>query len=176
MKSVLTLLAACLACSPVALPAQSAAVAGPRLRAGAAKVDISPTKADLPIATDSVRDHLYVSAVFLDDGRVEELSSGRERGAGIRVVVGETTGFAHTADLSEAETEALFQSLVKGDVTPQKAELFRAQMLTEMAKMSGRQSADVPPKATKSTRMSATTAAALVPAAMKAVTGVGAPW
>ena len=38
----------------------------------------------------------------LDDGKVEELSSGRDRGAGIRVVVGETTGFAHTADLSEA--------------------------------------------------------------------------
>jgi TldD protein len=37
----------------------------------------------------------------LDDGRVEELSSGRDRGAGIRVVVGETTGYAHTADLSE---------------------------------------------------------------------------
>jgi TldD protein len=37
----------------------------------------------------------------LDDGRVEELMSGRERGAGIRVVAGETTGFAHTADLSE---------------------------------------------------------------------------
>lgn len=37
----------------------------------------------------------------LDDGRVEELSSGRERGAGIRVVAGNTTGFAHTADLSE---------------------------------------------------------------------------
>jgi TldD protein len=33
---------------------------------------------------------------------VEELSSGRERGAGIRVVSGETTGFAHTADLSES--------------------------------------------------------------------------
>ena len=33
---------------------------------------------------------------------IEELSSGRSRGAGIRVVVGETTGFAHTADLSEA--------------------------------------------------------------------------
>jgi TldD protein len=41
------------------------------------------------------------SAAHLDDGRVEELTSGRERGAGIRVVVGETTGFAHTADLSE---------------------------------------------------------------------------
>lgn len=42
------------------------------------------------------------SSATLDDGRVEELSSGRERGAGIRVVSGETTGFAHTADLSEA--------------------------------------------------------------------------
>ena len=37
----------------------------------------------------------------LDDRRVEEIASGRSRGAGIRVVVGETTGFAHTADLSE---------------------------------------------------------------------------
>jgi TldD protein len=41
------------------------------------------------------------TGALLDDGRVEELSSGRDRGAGIRVVVGETTGFAHTADLSE---------------------------------------------------------------------------
>ncbi|MGK2928857.1 MAG: TldD/PmbA family protein [Acidimicrobiales bacterium] len=38
----------------------------------------------------------------LDDGRVEQLTSGRDRGAGLRVVVGDTTGFAHTADLSEA--------------------------------------------------------------------------
>jgi TldD protein len=42
------------------------------------------------------------SSAILDDRRIEELSSGRERGAGIRVVVGETTGFAHTADLSES--------------------------------------------------------------------------
>ena len=41
------------------------------------------------------------SAAQLDDRRVEELTSGREAGAGIRVVVGETTGFAYTADLSE---------------------------------------------------------------------------
>ncbi|HEY3140671.1 MAG TPA: TldD/PmbA family protein [Acidimicrobiales bacterium] len=41
------------------------------------------------------------SSAMLDDGRVEELSSGHDRGAGIRVVDGETTGFAHTADLSE---------------------------------------------------------------------------
>ena len=41
------------------------------------------------------------TAASLDDGRVEDMMSGRDRGAGIRVVVGETTGFAHTADLSE---------------------------------------------------------------------------
>ena len=42
------------------------------------------------------------TAAVLDDGRVEDMASGRERGAGIRVVSGETTGFAHTSDLSEA--------------------------------------------------------------------------
>ena len=42
------------------------------------------------------------SSALLDDGRVEELTSGRDRGAGIRVVVGDTTGFAHTADLTES--------------------------------------------------------------------------
>jgi TldD protein len=42
------------------------------------------------------------TSLSLDQRRVEELSSGRSRGAGIRVIVGETTGFAHTADLSEA--------------------------------------------------------------------------
>jgi TldD protein len=46
------------------------------------------------------------SSARLDDGKVEELSSGRDRGAGIRVVVGETTGYAHTADLSEAGLRA----------------------------------------------------------------------
>jgi len=38
----------------------------------------------------------------LDDGRVEQVASGRDRGVGIRVIVGNTTGFAHTADLTEA--------------------------------------------------------------------------
>ena len=42
------------------------------------------------------------SSARLDDGKVEQVSSGRSRGAGIRVVVGDTTGFAHTADLTEA--------------------------------------------------------------------------
>jgi TldD protein len=42
------------------------------------------------------------SSASFDDGKVEELRSGRDRGAGVRVVRGETTGYAHTADLSEA--------------------------------------------------------------------------
>ncbi|MCC6227269.1 MAG: TldD/PmbA family protein [Microthrixaceae bacterium] len=42
------------------------------------------------------------TGAVLDDGKVEELTSGRDRGAGIRVVVGDSTGFAHTSDLSEA--------------------------------------------------------------------------
>jgi len=37
----------------------------------------------------------------LDDGKIEELVSGRARGAGVRVVRGASTGYAHTADLSE---------------------------------------------------------------------------
>ena len=35
-----------------------------------------------------------------DDGRVEEMVSGRTRGAGIRVRAGASIGFAHTTDLS----------------------------------------------------------------------------
>ena len=47
-----------------------------------------------------------LASARLDDGKVEELVSGRERGAGIRVVRGDTTGYAHTADLSERGLQA----------------------------------------------------------------------
>jgi hypothetical protein len=40
-----------------------------RLRAGAAKVDITPRQDQLAIPTDSIRDHLYVRAIVVDDGR-----------------------------------------------------------------------------------------------------------
>jgi glucuronate isomerase len=43
---------------------------------------------------------------------------------------------ARTADLPPAEAEALFGKMVSGDFTAVEAELFRAQMLTEMAAMS----------------------------------------
>jgi TldD protein len=42
-----------------------------------------------------------LTSVHLDDRRIDDLSTGRERGAGIRVVRGGTTGYAHTTDLSE---------------------------------------------------------------------------
>ena len=42
------------------------------------------------------------TSVGLDDGRIEQVTSGRDRGAGIRVIKGDTTGFAHTSDLSES--------------------------------------------------------------------------
>lgn len=43
---------------------------------------------------------------------------------------------AHTADLDKAACEALFAKVVKGNCSAEDAELFRAQMLTEMARMS----------------------------------------
>ncbi len=43
---------------------------------------------------------------------------------------------AQTADLSDSEADALFQKILRGRSTPADAALFRAQMLTEMAKMS----------------------------------------
>ena len=46
-----------------------------------------------------VEDRRNTRAGF-DDGRVEELVSGRTRGAGIRVRAGASIGFAHTTDLS----------------------------------------------------------------------------
>ncbi len=41
------------------------------------------------------------SFASMDQRKVEEIGNSRERGGGIRVVVGESTGFAHTSDLSE---------------------------------------------------------------------------
>ncbi len=43
---------------------------------------------------------------------------------------------AQTANLSSSEAELLFDKIIRGQFTPAEAELFRAQMLTEMAAMS----------------------------------------
>ena len=80
---------------------------------GADLIDVSVVEATLDAALRTGGEFAEVfvedkraSSAYLDDGKVEELTSGRDRGAGIRVVVGETTGFAHTADLSEAGLRA----------------------------------------------------------------------
>jgi glucuronate isomerase len=68
------------------------------------------------------------------------LAAHRKRRADFRAAGATATdhGFAtaQTANLSMAECEALFARIVGGSWTPADAELFRAQMLTEMAKMS----------------------------------------
>jgi len=59
------------------------------------------------------------SGFSFDEGRVDQVTSGRDRGAGVRVVVGDTTGYAHTADLSEASliaaAEAAAEAAGMGD-------------------------------------------------------------
>ncbi|WP_322964409.1 glucuronate isomerase [Sphingomonas fuzhouensis] len=68
------------------------------------------------------------------------LAAHAKRRAAFRALGATATDHGHptaaTANLSAAECEALFAKIVGGRWTPADAELFRAQMLTEMAKMS----------------------------------------
>jgi glucuronate isomerase len=68
------------------------------------------------------------------------LAAHRKRRADFRAAGATATDHGHpttlTADLAPAEKEALFGRIVGGSWTPEDAELFRAQMLTEMAAMS----------------------------------------
>ena len=73
--------------------------------------EIVPAVLDAALRTGGDFAELFVedrrsSAARLDDGKIEELTSGRDRGAGIRVVRGDTTGFAHTSDLTESGLRA----------------------------------------------------------------------
>lgn len=60
----------------------------------------SATRTGADFAELYAEDKRSTSASF-DDGRVEQVNTGRDRGAGIRVISGDTTGYAYTADLSE---------------------------------------------------------------------------
>ncbi|UYY60028.1 glucuronate isomerase [Sphingomonas sp. S2-65] len=68
------------------------------------------------------------------------LAAHRKRRADFRAAGATATDHGHptarTANLSHGEAEALFRKVTGGDWTPADAELFRAQMLTEMAAMS----------------------------------------
>ena len=68
------------------------------------------------------------------------LAAHRKRRADFRAAGATATDHGHptalTADLPQADKEALFARIVRGGWTTDDAELFRAQMLTEMAAMS----------------------------------------
>ena len=68
------------------------------------------------------------------------LAAHRKRRADFRAAGATATDHGHptaaTANLSPSEAERLFRTIVTGTWTPADAELFRAQMLTEMAAMS----------------------------------------
>ena len=51
-----------------------------RLRAGAAKVDITPKESDLKIATDTIRDHLFARAIVVDNGNTCAVLVGLDMG------------------------------------------------------------------------------------------------
>jgi len=68
------------------------------------------------------------------------LAAHRQRRAAFAARGATSTDHGHptalTADLPPAQAEALFRKVCRGDFTPEEAELFRGQMLTEMAAMS----------------------------------------
>lgn len=68
------------------------------------------------------------------------LAAHRQRRAFFKAMGATSTDHGHpsaqTANLAPAEAEALFRKVSAGQFTPAEAELFRAQMLTEMAAMS----------------------------------------
>src|SRR5690606_2833793 len=68
------------------------------------------------------------------------LAAHRRRRAAFAAMGATSTDHGHptarTADLPAAEAEALFRRVAAGEASPADAELFRAQMLTEMAAMS----------------------------------------
>jgi glucuronate isomerase len=68
------------------------------------------------------------------------LAAHRQRRADFKAAGATSTDHGHptasTADLPPAEAEALFRRVVKGRASTRDAEQFRAQMLTEMARMS----------------------------------------
>ena len=62
-----------------------------RLRAGAAKVDITPKESELAVSTDSIRDHLFARAILVDDGATCAVLVGLDLGGASNQIVDEAT-------------------------------------------------------------------------------------
>lgn len=65
----------------LSLLAVSGVASAGSLRAGAAKVDITPLASELAVPGDSIRDPLYVRAIFIDDGTTCGVLVGLDQGA-----------------------------------------------------------------------------------------------
>ena len=61
-------------------PAWSQTAKSGKLRAGAAKVDITPKESEIIIATDTIRDHLFVRAIVVDNGNTCAVLVGMDIG------------------------------------------------------------------------------------------------
>ena len=68
-----------------------------RLRAGAAKADITPKESELAIATDSIRDHLFTRAIVVDDGSTCAVLVGMDLGGAQNQIVEDATARASRA-------------------------------------------------------------------------------
>src|SRR5579885_2923509 len=86
---------------PAGLPAQNRAPN--RLRAGAAKVDITPKESDLKISTDSIRDQLFARAIVIDDGMTCAALVGLDLGGAANQIVDDATARASQATGCPAE-------------------------------------------------------------------------
>jgi neutral ceramidase len=68
-------------------------VAG-HLRAGAAKVDITPKESELAVSTDSIRDPLFARAIVVDDGSTCAVLVGLDLGGASNQIVDDATARA----------------------------------------------------------------------------------
>jgi len=70
---------------------------GGRLRAGAAKVDITPKESELTVSTDSIRDHLFARVIVVDDGSTCAVLVGLDLGGASNQIVDDATPRAASA-------------------------------------------------------------------------------
>jgi hypothetical protein len=74
-----------------------------KLHAGAAKVDITPKQSDLVVSTDSIRDHLFVRAIVVQDGSTCAVLVGMDLGGAQNQIVDDAMTRASRATGCPAE-------------------------------------------------------------------------
>ncbi len=89
MTAGVVLLAASALHSQGAVPGQ--------LRAGAHKVDFTPSERELAVSTDSIRDHLFARAIVVDDGRTCAVLVGIDWGSASNQIVDDAVARASTS-------------------------------------------------------------------------------